>query len=368
MKIILLSRGGFNNPESWSGTPYTVYKELKDKTINLEISDWQINRNILRLYHVIYGKLFFIIGSARDPLLHFFFKRKVISILKSQENKVMSWVLFIPDICIPDKIEGKFKFSVYTDALIPDMIPHIYADDNKYGKKYVISYFNKYDRIYFERMSLIFTQNEWTRQAIISQYSISTEKIINVGFGVNLQPYQGEKNYNNDLLLIVLRKGTEKYKGLLLLLEAFDLLLKLRPQVKLAVVGTDFGMDYQNVTCYYNQPREVTVELFQKATLYVMPALHEPNGITYLEALANKAPIVGLNRFALPEFSGYGEWGFIANNEDPLELAKLLDEALSDKDRLKDMGIKGQQFVLARYHWGIVVDKIIEAMNQFDKT
>ena len=41
--------------------------------------------------------------------------------------------------------------------------------------------------------------------------------------GVNLEPYYGEKNYDDNLLLIVLRKGTEYYKGLLLLIDAFDI-------------------------------------------------------------------------------------------------------------------------------------------------
>lgn len=41
-----------------------------------------------------------------------------------------------------------------------------------------------------------------------------------------------------------------------------------------------------------------------------MPSRNEPNGITYLEALANKTPFVALNRYAAPEFAGYGEWSF----------------------------------------------------------
>lgn len=367
MKITLLSRGGFSNPKSWSGTPYTLNLELGKKNIELKTVDWQINKNILRLYHVIYGRLFFVLGSARDPLLHFLFKRKIISALKNENNQ-RSWALFIPDVCIPDTMNGKFLFSAYVDAFIPNLLPLAFEKDKRIGKKQVLSYFEKYDKLYFKRMSLIFTQNEWTRKAISTHYSIPKGKIINVGFGVNLLPYQEEKDYDNDLLLIILRKGTEKYKGLLLLLDAFKLLLEKRPKVKLAVVGTDIGADQKNVTCYYNQPREVTVELFKKSTLYVMPALHEPNGITYLEALANKTPIVGLNRFAVPEFSGYGEWGFMAQNEDPKELAEVLDKALSDKNSLKEMGIKGQQFVMERYRWELVVDKMVDTMQQYDST
>jgi len=211
-------------------------------------------------------------------------------------------------------------------------------------------------------MSVIFTQNEWTRQCLLSEYGILPDKVHNVGFGVNAEPYLGEKNYEDDLLLIVLRKGTEKYKGLLLLLEAFNILKSKRPNVKLAVVGTELEDRPEDVTYYFNQPRSVTVDLFRKATLYVMPALHEPNGITYLEALANKAPIVGLNRFAVPEFSNNGQWGFMAQNEDPEELAVVLEEALDDKERLRRMGEEGQAFVIGRYRWELVAQKMANLM------
>lgn len=95
-----------------------------------------------------------------------------------------------------------------------------------------------------------------------------------------------------------------------------------------------------------------------------MPALREPNGITYLEGLANKAPIVGLNRFAFPEFSGNGEWGFICNNDDPQELADTIIKALSDKETLKIMGEKGQKFVIENYNWDKVVNNMIDIMKK----
>ena len=47
-----------------------------------------------------------------------------------------------------------------------------------------------------------------------------------------------------------------------------------------------------------------------------MPALLEPNGTTYLEALANKTPTVGLNRFAFPEFCGKWFEGCVINHKD----------------------------------------------------
>lgn len=43
------------------------------------------------------------------------------------------------------------------------------------------------------------------------------------------------------MLLIVLRKGTERYKGLDLLLEAFRIVHQEDPAVQLSVVGSDMG-------------------------------------------------------------------------------------------------------------------------------
>lgn len=361
MNLILASRGGFNNPKSWSGTPFTLKQLLSNKDdIHLETINWEIKKLLLRIYFRIYGRIFSIAGTARDPLLHPFFKRRITRETKPFRDNA-DWLLFVSDYVIPDIQNPGIKFAAYFDSFLADIL-HL-REDKKPGKKMLLKYYEKYNRLYLSRMSLIFTQNEWSRKAVIGNYAISQDKVLNVGFGINVTPYFGEKDYGNELLLIVLRKGAEKYKGLLLLLDAFRLLRLKRQSVRLAVVGTDMGSDQEGVTCYFNQPREVTVELFKKSSLYVMPALHEPNGITYLEALANKTPVVGLNRFAFPEFAGNGEWGFIVENPDPQELADILNDALGNKERLERMGKLGQEYVLSRFSWDIVADKILNAMK-----
>lgn len=170
------------------------------------------------------------------------------------------------------------------------------------------------------------------------------------------------ENYDDNLLLIVLRKGTEYYKGLLLLIDAFDIVKEKVSNAKLAIVGTDEVRSQEGVTYYHNKSRETTVELFKRCTLYTMPALAEPNGTTYVEALANKAPIVGLNKFSAPEFSGYGKYGFMASEATPQSVADVIIEALSDKERLKRMGEEGQQFVMKTFTWEVVCQKMLDSM------
>jgi glycosyltransferase involved in cell wall biosynthesis len=362
MKICLAGRGDITNKILWSGTP----KQLNDQlsTIkNIEVSriDWSLFKPIFSFYCVVISKFLFTWGTARDPLLNKYAEKRIVSVLNKQAKKD-EFILFISDYCIPKEIETKYHFAVYFDSFLKKQFE--YTENKKSGLLYFLKFYEKKNIEYLQRVDIIFTQNEWSRQCVLSEYGFEAKKVFNVGFGINVNPFYGDKNYDNELLLIVLRKGTEKYKGLYLLLEAFKYLRVKRPTVKLAVVGTESTVEIEGVSYYYNESRTKTLELFQTSTLYVMPALSEPNGVTYLEALANRTPIVGLNRFAMPEFSGFGEWGFLVENENPIELANVIDVALSDKNRLKEMGIKGQKFVIEKYKWDIVVDKMIQAIRK----
>lgn len=362
MKIIIASRGDAQNPILWSSTPLNIYKRVKNKS-QCYLLDWSLYKPIFSFYCVIVGKLSFIWGSVCDPLLYGIGKKTIERRIKSLKKDDFDYIFYVSgDLCISDKMIGKYKYAYYTDIYLPSVLP--YYNRLKPFNKWFIKRYKKNIKEQYNRCNIIFCQNEWTKNEIIKDLSIDDNKVYNVRFGVNLTPYLGIKDYNENLLLIVLRKGTEEYKGLNLLLKAFPIVKETIKDVKLAIVGTDIGSEIDGVTCFYNQPRNVTVELFKKCTLYTMPALREPNGITYLESLANKAPIVGLNRFAFPEFSGNGEWGFICQNDNPQELANTIIEALSDKERLRIMGEKGQKFVIDNYDWNKVVDNMIRIMKE----
>ena len=275
-----------------------------------------------------------------------------------QNNKEKK-ILYIAEHCCKRPYPDVEQY-VYMDSVLRPY--YIYDEQTSEFAKKQLSSYEKIDRQSLSSMNMIFTQNQWTKDFIIKEYGINKNKVINIHFGVNLKPLMSKKDYSKDLLLIVLRKGTERLKGLNLLLDAFPLVREACPTAELAVVGTN-GPDVEGVQYYYNQPRETTVELFKKCTLYTMPALFEPNGITFLEALANKAPIVGLNRFAFPEFAGYGKYGFIVDNADKFSLSQTIISALSDKQKLEIMGIKGQEYVLSNFSWDKTVSSLIDNIN-----
>ena len=301
-------------------------------------------------------------GLEKLPIIFQRLGRCVSKIDETLEDDTL--LFFVSSNAISKPLEKMHHAYIYVDAVARPR--QEFSPKPSFPKSIVqefgLKLYENYDKRSYSFATKIFTQNEWSRKYIVEEYGLPEKKVINVGFGVNLTFYKEEKDYTRNLLLIVLRKGLEEPKGLNLLLPAFRIAKQTIKDLELAVVGTD-GPEEEGVTYYYDQPRTTTVHLFKECVLYTMPALNEPNGITYLEALANKAPILGLERFSVPEFAGYGKYGFYTAAVNPESVAELIIHALSDKNRLKSMGEAGQRFVEERYTWNKVIDEMIKAMK-----
>ena len=362
MKIALFAWGAEDDTKVWSGTPYTLKKILREKgfdTVHIDMSAMLSHRHYQ--FRTLLTKLGFC-GLEKLPLLFHHLANKVAAVDTSLEENAS--LLFVSCNAINRPLKETHRAYIYVDAVARPRMAFSAKPPfpQSLFRSYGLRKYEYYDKLSYSYATKIFTQNEWTRKYIIEAYGLPTEKVINVGFGVNLTFYKEEKDYTRNLLLIVLRKGLEEPKGLNLLLPAFRIARQKISNLELAVVGTD-GPQEEGVTYYYNQPRSTTVQLFKECVLYTMPALNEPNGITYLEALANKAPILGLERFSVPEFSGYGKYGFYTPSTSPESVASLIVEALSDKNRLKAIGEAGQIFVEENYTWNKVTDIMIEQMK-----
>lgn len=356
MKIIIAAWGNPKDEKVWSKTPSILVKRFAEDSRELETYNLQSFETFwIKVLSKGISKIFRLRIMTRSFIVHLFYEKKFDSFIKS---RIGDKILFVPEHCSKRKYENIDQY-VYLDAALRTL--YKYDDKTSFFAKLQLQQYENCDKQSLNSMTKIFTLNQWTKDFLVNEYHIDKSKIFNVHFGVNLKPLSTEKSYDENLLLIVLRKGTERLKGLNLLLEAFPLVRKALSNVRLAVVGVE-GPTIEGVEYYYNKPREVTVELFKRSTLYTMPALFEPNGITYLEALANKTPIVGLNRFALPEFAGYGKYGFIVEQADKNELASTIIFALSDKEKLRRMGCEGQKFAISNFSWDNTYEMIKKEM------
>lgn len=337
--------GDIADPKTWSATPSRVLQHLGPQFARCETINYQLGR---RMDFLMRGtsRLFRGWNCTRNA----WFQPAFESQFRSKWNAMASppdACLHISDFCIPRNLRGKTKHFIYADSTLPGVAEYM----PKPIRSGFLDSYRKLTRQYLERIELVFTLNEWTRQRYIAEYDFPADRIINARFGINITPWHEAKDFSRRLMLIVLRPKLEQVKGLNLLLAALPEIRRAMPDVELAVVGVQLDPCPPGVTCYFNQPREKTIELMRAATLFAMPALCEPNGIVYPEALASNTPILGLNRLAFPEFAGNGKFGFIVKEPEVGQCARAVLDAFGDPQRLRRMAEEGQKFVVENYSW-----------------
>lgn len=347
----------------WSGT-LNVFQEVFSKMLGASnvrlVSVFPPITEIYRKMLVLYARLFYTgVGICKERLIYGRVVKTALSKVLASDSE---WVLMVAENYLTSDFPEDKKYACYIDS---DFISIADKSVKKWGYKSYVKYYVEKSKESYAHMDLVFTQNEWTRQAIIREYGFAENRIFNVRFGVNLEPYLGTKNYSNHLMLIVLRETNDWVKGLDLIVKALPQIRKQFPDVRLAVVGNGKYKGIDGIDTYVGYPRSKTKELFREASLYVMPSRNEPNGITYLEALCNKTPFVALNRFAAPEFSNHGEWSILCDSGDEGEIAEKIIETFRDEKKMEIMGLKGQQFVMDNYSWSKTVSAMIKIMEDY---
>lgn len=223
----------------------------------------------------------------------------------------------------------------------------------------------------FAQIKHFFPFSDYVRDDLINYYNINPNRITVIGTGRGrLKPFTGDKDYKNGHILFV-AKGRFEDKGGLILLEGFKLAQQKNPSLKLVVVGQD---EYQhlngsipNLTIKgYVSWGEELQNLFDTSALFAMPSLNEPWGLVYLEALACKTPVLGLNRNALPQITQEGKYGFLVDESTPEMIAQAILQAFSNPQKLKEMGEAGQKYCLETFTWEETAKKMINIIFEHE--
>jgi glycosyltransferase involved in cell wall biosynthesis len=222
-------------------------------------------------------------------------------------------------------------------------------------------------RTILHQMTHLFPVGEYLKDHLINHYGVEPAKITPVGTGRGLiQPFYGEKDYQNLTVLFVAKWGFD-IKGGDIVVEGFRIAYQKNPKLKLILAGRKeykkkFG-DIPGVCAYGFISKQQLQELFNSATIFAMPARDEPWGLVYLEALSCKTPVIGLNRNALPEITQNGRFGFLIEEATPEAFAANLLKACEDPQRLRQMGLEGQQYCIQNFTWERTVEKILSVVK-----
>lgn len=356
--------GDPRNQTSWSGTSSNIVKALE----SLGISVIGINAKVRKPW----GRLLLILhrasGLGRDYKGGPFFRSYSAKRVQRQSRALgCTKILHMGHLALPmPKLDPQVEHYLLCDTTMDLWTRHSTKDAQRCTPK-MKQIVERLDHESYAQIKHFFSFSEYVRDNLIKAYGIDPNKITVVGAGRgSLQPFTEEKDYRNGHILFV-AKGRFEDKGGLILLEAFKIAQRKSPHLKLIIVGQDeythLNGSIPNLTVKGYIPwGEELQNLFNTASLFAMPALNEPWGLVYLEALATKTPILGLNRNALPEITRDGQYGFLVNEPTPERVADAILQAFSNPENLSKMGVRGQKYCVEKFSWNQVATKIAKLM------
>jgi glycosyltransferase involved in cell wall biosynthesis len=227
-------------------------------------------------------------------------------------------------------------------------------------------------RLAASRASLVLSPSAYTQSEVISRWEIPPNKTVVTPLAPFAMPIEAEDVALTGTAPIILFIGrVELKKNLLTLLEAFS---KLKPgSARLIVAGGDGFGATQIRSLYRHLPEEIRSEVFfpgyitaaqkrdlyEMATIAVMPGAVEGFGLPVLESFQYGVPVLCAKSGSLPEVGG--EAALYAEASDVADWKNQLERLLSDKT-LRENCIKKGRERLNEFSWEQTAKKTATAL------
>jgi 1,2-diacylglycerol 3-alpha-glucosyltransferase len=215
----------------------------------------------------------------------------------------------------------------------------------------------QFSRIFCNRAKVVITPAEKTRNSLIA-YGVR-RPIMTIPTGIDFSPFSRSKYSADDILAVKRELGIAAdapvvvfvgrvaiEKSLDVVLKAMPALLKNLPDAKLAIVGDGpaipimqalaDGLGITSSVVFAGGKRWETIgKYYQLGDVFVTASTSETQGLTYIEAIAAKTPVIAKKDQSIDGVVIHGETGLVfENNED---LPGLMYEALTHKEEMTDL-------------------------------
>lgn len=221
------------------------------------------------------------------------------------------------------------------------------------------------EQLVYQNAAFLFPRSEFLRRSMIDDYGCDPERVIRVGGGSNFGTASLiDKQYDKQTALFV---GFDfERKGGMELLHAWEQVHRQLPQAELWIVGPRRPRRQLPGVHWIGsvKDRQQLAQLYQRATLFVMPSLFEPWGHVFFEAMSYGLACIGSTICAMPEIIDDGVTGLLVPPGAPLPLADALVGLLGDAQRAEAMGKAAQQRVRQGSTWDDVVARMAPYIEQ----
>lgn len=170
-----------------------------------------------------------------------------------------------------------------------------------------------------------------------------------------------------------------KDKGYFELFEAFKKIIKQFPRTMLVVVGgaepekedrfdpsvvSSFGI--KNNTMFLGERTDVQ-EIYPLMDVFALPTYREGLGISILEALAMKKPVVATDIPGCKESIEHGKNGILVPPKNSEKLAEAIIYLLSNPERAKELGRAGRKKIEQEFDEKVVFERVVKEYERLLK-
>jgi glycosyltransferase involved in cell wall biosynthesis len=211
---------------------------------------------------------------------------------------------------------------------------------------------------------------------------VSANKIYIVGVGVDVEPFEHADGSRlrrrfgwGDAPVVAFVGQQVPHKGIDMVMEAMRQIWRYHPETCLLIAGarttySDLIEQWTKqlppelqarVAVMDNFPEEEKADVFAACDMLAFPSGYESFGIVFLEAWAAGKPVIGTRVGAVLTVVDEGKDGILIRHRNVQDLIDAIRTLLYKPELGRRLGAKGQQKVLQRYTWDVVVDKFRDA-------
>jgi hypothetical protein len=216
----------------------------------------------------------------------------------------------------------------------------------------------------YGRARMCAVASRWAAASLRDDYAMARERVAVVGFGATHNPPVADRAWSPARFLFV---GMDwERKGGPQVVSAFARVRSEHPDAVLDVVGGHPPIEAPGVRTHgvlslaRERDREQILELFARATCFVMPSRVEPFGIAYVEAASAGVASIGSSVGGAPDVIGE-DGGIVVEPDDEAGLVAAMLR-LAEADTARRMGQAARERS-ALYTWPKVAERLLRALG-----
>jgi glycosyltransferase involved in cell wall biosynthesis len=297
--------------------------------------------------------------------LHGFF---VNSLLKSLGPEFSLFHLHSP-ITPPIKTTLPIITTVHT-AMRIDSKYHEVVDPYSLAEKIQSMYFSPFVESQVLRLSDMVTAVSPSVANELNGYGVDSSQVSVMWNGVDEKVFFPIKNKENLEKYVLYTGVLRARKGLFDLIKCAILVNNIIPDIKFVICGTgpllqklkeqvrSVGLE-EKVIFLGRVDRKKLIQIYQNATIHVLPSIYEGLPTVLLEAMACGLPVVATNIGGNREIISSNINGLLVPPGSPEEMAKMVTMLWNDESLRKRIGDSARETILKKFTWDIIVNDFV---------